>query len=157
MVTLQNSEKRKNHSNRVKITLRTSENHSKANENHSKKSETHSGKKNKTKQNKKRKLLQKSEFHFWVELTEEQLETKELFFSELPPPKKKTVNVKFTLFGVIFTRFGMIFTRSEINFHSVRVVRTLFTLLKSYCSHFTLFTLSMLREYVLIISGMVGI
>ena len=42
MVTLQKSEKRKNHYNRVKITLKTSENHSKASENHSKKSEKHS-------------------------------------------------------------------------------------------------------------------
>ena len=44
-----------------------------------------------------------------------------------------------TLFGVIFTCFGMIFTRFESDFHSVRVVITLFTLLKS--NHFTLFTL----------------
>ena len=60
MVTLQKSEKRKDHSNRVKITLKTSENHSKASE----------------------KLLllwreweslQKSDFHFLGELTEGQL------------------------------------------------------------------------------------
>ena len=42
MVTLQKSEKRKDHFNRVKITLKTSENHSKVSENHSKKSENHS-------------------------------------------------------------------------------------------------------------------
>ena len=42
MVTLQKSEKRKDHSNRVKITLKTSENHSKASENHSEESENHS-------------------------------------------------------------------------------------------------------------------
>ena len=35
MVTLQKSEKRKDHSNRVKTTLKMSENHSKASENHS--------------------------------------------------------------------------------------------------------------------------
>ena len=42
MVTLQKCEKRKDHSNRVKITLKTSENHSKASENHSEESENHS-------------------------------------------------------------------------------------------------------------------
>ena len=42
MVALQKSEKRKDHSNRVKITLKTSENHSKASENHSEESENHS-------------------------------------------------------------------------------------------------------------------
>ena len=39
MVTLQKSGKRKNHSNRVKITLKKSENHSKASENRSKEGE----------------------------------------------------------------------------------------------------------------------
>ena len=48
MVTLQQSEKRKKHSNRVKITLKTSENHSKVSENHSKKSENHSNRVNLT-------------------------------------------------------------------------------------------------------------
>ena len=62
MVTLQKSEKREDHSNRVKITLKTSENHSKASENHSEESENHS--------------IQKSDFHFLGELTEGQLETK---------------------------------------------------------------------------------
>ena len=42
MVILQKSEKRKDHSNRVKIALKTSENHSKASENHSEESENHS-------------------------------------------------------------------------------------------------------------------
>ena len=42
MVTLQKSEKRKDHSNRVKISLKTSENHSKSSENHSEISENHS-------------------------------------------------------------------------------------------------------------------
>ena len=44
MVTLQKSEKCKNHSTLIewKITLITSENHSKASKNHSKKSENHS-------------------------------------------------------------------------------------------------------------------
>ena len=42
MVTLQKSEKRKDHSNRVKIILKTSENYSKASENHSEESENHS-------------------------------------------------------------------------------------------------------------------
>ena len=40
---------------------------------------------------------------------------------------------------MIFTSFGMIFTHFESDFHSVRVVLALFTLLKS--NHFTLFTL----------------
>ena len=48
----------------------------------------------------------------------------------------------FTLFGAIFTRFGMIFTLFEGDFHLIRVVFTLSTLLKS--NHVTLFTL---REY----------
>ena len=52
MVTLQKSGKRKNHSNRMKITLKKSENHSKASENHSKREW---------------KSLQKSEFHFFGE------------------------------------------------------------------------------------------
>ena len=58
-----------------------------------------------------------------------------------PPPQSEShaFGVILTLFGVIFTRFGMIFTRFESDFHSVRVVLTLFTLLKS--NHFTLFTL----------------
>ena len=42
MVTLQKSVKRKDHPNRVKITLKTSENHSQASENHSEESENHS-------------------------------------------------------------------------------------------------------------------
>ena len=41
-ITLQKSEKRKNHPNRMIINLNTSENHSKASEDHSKKSENHS-------------------------------------------------------------------------------------------------------------------
>ena len=69
MVTLQQSEKHKKHSNRVKITLKTSENHSEVSENHSKKSEN----------------------HFLGEHTEGQLETKELSLCELPQ------KVKFTL------------------------------------------------------------
>ena len=40
---------------------------------------------------------------------------------------------------MIFTRSGIIFTRFESDFHSVRVVLTFFTLLKS--NHCTLFTL----------------
>ena len=57
------------------------------------------------------------------------------------PPKSEShfFGVILTLFGVIFTRFGMIFTRFESDFHSVRVVLTLFILLKS--NHFTRFTL----------------
>ena len=46
MVTLQLSEKHKKHSNQVKITLKTSENHSEVSENHSKKSENHSNRVN---------------------------------------------------------------------------------------------------------------
>ena len=69
-------------------------------------------------------------FTFLGKLTEGPLETNELSLSELPQ------KVKFTLFGVIFTHFGMIFTRFKSNFHSVRVVFTLFTLLKS--NHFPL-------------------
>ena len=64
MVTLQKSEKRKDHSNRVKITLKMSENHSKASENHSEESENHS---------------KRVTFTFWGELTDGQLETKEWF------------------------------------------------------------------------------
>ena len=54
------------------------------------------------------------------------------------PPKSEihSIGMIFTLFGVIFTHFGMIFTRFKSNFHSVRVIFTLFTLLKS--NHFTL-------------------
>ena len=74
MVTLQKSEMRKDHSNRVKITLKTSENHSKARENHSEESENHS-----------------KNFHFFGELTEGQLETKELSLSELPQKVKVTL------------------------------------------------------------------
>ena len=51
--------------------------------------------------------------------------------------------VIFTLFGAIFTRFGMILTLFEGDFHSIRVVFMLSTLLKS--NHFTLFKL---REYI---------
>ena len=58
MVTLQKREKRKDHSNRVKITLKTSENHSKASKNHSEESESHS---------------KRVTFTFWRELTEGQL------------------------------------------------------------------------------------
>ena len=72
----------------MKITLKTSENHSEVNENHSKKR------------------------------------------VKIPPIEW------ISLFGVIFTHFGMIFIRFKSNFHSVRVVSTLFTLLKS--NHFTL-------------------
>ena len=53
-----------------------------------------------------------------------------------PKSKIRSFGVIFTLFGVIFTHFGMIFTPFKSNFHSVRVVFTLFTLLKS--NHFTL-------------------
>ena len=53
-----------------------------------------------------------------------------------PKSEIHSIGVIFTLFGVIFTQFGMIFTRFKSNFHSVRVVFTLYTLLKS--NHFTL-------------------
>ena len=100
MVTLQKSEKRKDHSNRVKITLKTSANHSKASENHFEESENHS---------------KRVTFTFWgSSLRDSSKQIKEL-------------------------SFRMIFTRFESDFHSVRVVLTLFTLLKS--NHFTLFTL----------------
>ena len=87
MVTLQKSEKRKNHSNRVKITLKTCEK--------SFQSEW--------------KSLQKSEFHFFFwESTEGQLFCSELSFFELPKKVKFTLLEWFSIFfGVIFTRFGM--------------------------------------------------
>ena len=53
-----------------------------------------------------------------------------------PKSEIHSIGVIFTLFGVIFTHFGMIFTHFKSNFHSVRVVFTLFTLLKS--NRFTL-------------------
>ena len=63
------------------------------------------------------KSLQKSEFHFWWELTERQLETKELSLSEFPHESKiHSLGLIFTLFGLIFTRFEMIFTRFESDF-----------------------------------------
>ena len=76
MVTLQQSGKRKNHSNRVKITLKKSENHSKASENRSKESENHSKRVN---------------FTSWGKLAEGQLFCFELSLYELPQ------EVKFTL------------------------------------------------------------
>ena len=53
-----------------------------------------------------------------------------------PKSEIHSFGVIFTLFGVIFTHFGMIFTRFKSDFHSVRVVFTLFTLSKS--NRFTL-------------------
>ena len=82
MVTLQKSEKRKDHSNRVKITLKTSENHSKASENHSEESENHS---------------KRVAFTFLGELTEGQLETKELSLSKFPKKVKVTLLEWFSL------------------------------------------------------------
>ena len=61
MVTLQKSERREKHSNRVKITLKTGAYHSKVNESHSKKEWT---------------SLQKREFYFFKEAHVYQLETK---------------------------------------------------------------------------------
>ena len=52
-----------------------------------------------------------------------------------PKSEIHSIGVIFTLFWVIFTHFGMIFTRFKSNFHPVRVVFTLFSLLKS--NHFT--------------------
>ena len=65
MVTLQKSEKRKDHSNRVKITLKTSDNESFQSEWESLQREWES--------------VQKSDFHLLGELTEGQLETKQWF------------------------------------------------------------------------------
>ena len=112
----------------MKITLKTSVNHSKVSENHSKKSENHSNRVN---------------FTSWGS----SLRDSSFVVSSCPSvrsPKSEihSIGVIFTLFGVIFTHFGMIFTRFESDFHSVRVFLTLFTLLKS--NHFILFTL---REY----------
>ena len=108
MVTLQKSGKRKIHSNRVKITLKKSENHSKASENRSKESHNHSKRVN---------------FTSLGELIEGRLETKELSLRELPPRSEiHSFGVIFTLFGAIFTRFGMIFALFEGDFHSIRVV-----------------------------------
>ena len=104
-------------SKRVKIPLKTSENHSEVSENHSKKSANHSNRVN---------------FTFW-----EAHRGTALLFRAVPlwaSPKSEIHSI-----GVIFTHFGMIFTRFERDFHSVRVFLTLFTLWKS--NHFTLFTL----------------
>ena len=90
MITLQKSKKHKNPSNRVKIT------------------HTH----------KKRTSLQKSEYHLFWELTEGQLEAKELSLSELHKKNVKSIyspGVIFTLFGVIFTRFERNFTLKVIS------------------------------------------
>ena len=101
----------------MKITLKTSENHSKVSENHSikRKSEHHSNRVN---------------FTFWGSSQRDSS-----FISSCPsvrsPLKWNSLYVIFTLFGVIFTHFGMIFTRFESDFHSVRVFLTIFTLLKS--------------------------
>ena len=85
--------KRENHSNRIKITLKTGEIHFKASENHSK----------------------RVKFIFWKR-TDGLLICFELHLCECP---QKVIS---TLFGVIFIRFGIIFTRFESDFHSVRVV-----------------------------------
>ena len=126
MVTLQKSGKRKNHSNRVKITLKKSENHSKASENFSKESE------NNPKE--------------WISLlggAHRGTARNERAVPQRASPKKwNSLFWIFTLFGAIFTRFGTIFTLFEGDFHLIRVVFMLSTLLKS--NHFTLFTL---REY----------
>ena len=114
MVTLEKSEKRKNHSNRVKITLKTSETHSKASENHSK-----------TRVN----------FTFLGGLTEGQLETKSCPSVCFGPKVIHSFGVVFTLFEVIFTHFGMIFTRFESHFQSEWFLH-FFILLKS--NRFTL-------------------
>ena len=89
MVTLQKSGKRKNPSNRVKITLKKSENHSKASENRSKESENHSKRVN---------------FTSWGKLAEGQLFCFELSLYELPQ------EVKFTLlewFSLSLERFSL--------------------------------------------------
>ena len=96
MVTLQKSEKRKDHSNRVKITLKTSENHSKASENHSEESENHSKRVTFTfwgssLRDSSLESLQKSDFHFLGELTDGQLFCFELSLSELPQKVKVTL------------------------------------------------------------------
>ena len=77
----------------------------------------------------------------WISLFGEAHRGTALLFRAVPlwaSPKSEihSIGVIYTLFGVIFTHFGMIFTRFKNNFHSVRVVFTLFTLLKS--NHFTL-------------------
>ena len=83
----------------------------------------------------------------WITLLGEARWGTAILFRAVPlwaPPRSEihSFGVIFTLFGAIFTPFGMIFTLFEGDFHSIRVVFTLSTLLKS--NHFTLFTL---REY----------
>ena len=114
MVTLQKSEKRKHHSNRVKITLKTSENHSKASENHSEESENQS---------------QKSDFHFWGELTEGQLFCFELSLSELPQKVKVTLWEWFSLSSEWFSL--------ALEWFSL-VLRVIFNWLE-WCLRFSLF------------------
>ena len=80
MVTLKLSEKRKKHSNRVKITLKTSENHSKVSENHSKKGENHSNRVN------------------FTLMGNAQRDSKELSLCELPQKGKFTLLEWFSLF-----------------------------------------------------------
>ena len=106
MVTLQKSEKCKDHSNRVKITLKTSEK-SFQSEWKSLRREWES--------------LQKSDFHFFGELTEGQLKTKEQSLSELPQKVKFTLLEWFSLssewFSLALEWFSLvlrvIFTRLE--------------------------------------------
>ena len=114
MVTLQKSEKRKDHSNRVKITLKTSENHSKASENHSEESKNYS---------------KRVTFTFWGELTEGQLETKELSLCELPQKVKFTLLEWFSLFLEWFSL--------TLEWFSL-VLRAIFTRLEWFL-HFSLF------------------
>ena len=105
----------------MKITLKTSENHSKVSENHSKKSENDSNRVN---------------FTFWGSSQRESS-----FVSSCPSVRSP---LKWnSLYWSDFHSFWSDFHSLWNDFHSVRVFLTLFTLLKS--NHFTLLTL---REHL---------
>ena len=96
----------------MKISPKTSENYSKVSENHPKASE----------------ITPKD----WISLFSAHIGTAR---NKRAVPQWAPSKNEIHSFGVIFTLFGIIFTRFESHFHSLRVVSTLFTLLKS--NHFT--------------------
>ena len=102
MVTLLKSERCKNHSYRVKITFKMSENHSKANENHSKKSENYSKRANLT-------------FGGGGVGEEAHWGTALLFWAFRLWALQKS---EMYSFGVIFIPIGVIFTPAWNDFHS---------------------------------------
>ena len=113
MVTLQKRGKSKNHSNRMKLTLKKSENHSKASENPPKRV----------------KITPKE----WISLlggAHRETARNKRAVPQWASPKKWNPLFwsDFHSLWRIFTRFGMIFTLFEGEFHSIRVVFTLSTL-----------------------------